>query len=132
MFGWKLMYPVTECQIIIIIITLFLVFVFVQSDCIARISYEDGNVLGWVLLPNLRSWLLPCVVKSYWPFCRADQTFFLSFMLFREGLLTAGYLVSFCMNMPRSLLYIRQIIKMLKETILTSYLVLYSSWFDRV
>ncbi|KAK4786816.1 hypothetical protein SAY86_010649 [Trapa natans] len=29
-----------------------------QSDCIARISYKDGNVLGWVLLPNLRKGLL--------------------------------------------------------------------------
>ncbi|KAK4743595.1 hypothetical protein SAY87_009907 [Trapa incisa] len=29
-----------------------------QSDCIARISYKDGNVVGWVLLPNLREGLL--------------------------------------------------------------------------
>ncbi|CAI9092295.1 OLC1v1027493C1 [Oldenlandia corymbosa var. corymbosa] len=29
-----------------------------QTDCIARISYTDGTVLGWVLLPNLREGLL--------------------------------------------------------------------------
>lgn len=26
----------------------------VQTDCIARISPEGGNVLGWILLQNLR------------------------------------------------------------------------------
>ncbi|XP_016650214.1 PREDICTED: glutaminyl-peptide cyclotransferase isoform X2 [Prunus mume] len=29
-----------------------------QTDCIARISHEDGRVLGWILLPNLREGLL--------------------------------------------------------------------------
>ncbi|KAG5533802.1 hypothetical protein RHGRI_027857 [Rhododendron griersonianum] len=29
-----------------------------ETDCIARISYEDGIVLGWILLPNLRQGLL--------------------------------------------------------------------------
>lgn len=29
-----------------------------QTDCIARISHEDGVVLGWVLLPNLRERLV--------------------------------------------------------------------------
>ncbi|KAL7229814.1 hypothetical protein ACSBR2_008382 [Camellia fascicularis] len=28
-----------------------------QTDCIARISHEDGGVLGWILLPNLREGL---------------------------------------------------------------------------
>ncbi|THG13372.1 hypothetical protein TEA_008225 [Camellia sinensis var. sinensis] len=28
-----------------------------QTDCIARISHEDGGVLGWILLPNLRQGL---------------------------------------------------------------------------
>jgi hypothetical protein len=27
---------------------------YVQTDCIARISLKDGAVLGWILLPNLR------------------------------------------------------------------------------
>ncbi|XP_059629195.1 glutaminyl-peptide cyclotransferase-like isoform X1 [Cornus florida] len=29
-----------------------------QTDCIARISYKDGAVLGWILLQNLREGLL--------------------------------------------------------------------------
>nr|XP_043615571.1 glutaminyl-peptide cyclotransferase-like [Erigeron canadensis] len=29
-----------------------------QSDCIARISPADGNVIGWILLPELREGLL--------------------------------------------------------------------------
>lgn len=29
-----------------------------QTDCIARISLEDGAVLGWILLPNLRKGLI--------------------------------------------------------------------------
>ncbi|XP_031391042.1 glutaminyl-peptide cyclotransferase [Punica granatum] len=29
-----------------------------QSDCIARISYTEGKVLGWILLPNLREGLI--------------------------------------------------------------------------
>ncbi|KAM5557434.1 glutaminyl-peptide cyclotransferase [Rosa sericea] len=29
-----------------------------QTDCIARISQDDGRVLGWILLPNLREGLL--------------------------------------------------------------------------
>ncbi|KAJ4956271.1 hypothetical protein NE237_013054 [Protea cynaroides] len=29
-----------------------------QTDCIARISCRDGNILGWILLQNLRSSLL--------------------------------------------------------------------------
>lgn len=32
----------------------FIVCLFSQSDCIARISYTDGKVQGWILLPNLR------------------------------------------------------------------------------
>ncbi|XP_004308052.1 PREDICTED: glutaminyl-peptide cyclotransferase [Fragaria vesca subsp. vesca] len=29
-----------------------------QTDCIARISQDDGRVLGWILLPNLREGLV--------------------------------------------------------------------------
>ncbi|KAJ4705952.1 Glutaminyl-peptide cyclotransferase [Melia azedarach] len=29
-----------------------------MTDCIARISHEDGMVLGWILLPNLREELI--------------------------------------------------------------------------
>ncbi|XP_042515362.1 glutaminyl-peptide cyclotransferase isoform X2 [Macadamia integrifolia] len=29
-----------------------------QTDCIARISYKDGTVLGWILLNNLRETLI--------------------------------------------------------------------------
>ncbi|XP_057473622.1 glutaminyl-peptide cyclotransferase-like isoform X1 [Actinidia eriantha] len=29
-----------------------------ETDCIARISHEDGRVLGWILLPNLRQGLV--------------------------------------------------------------------------
>ncbi|XP_024027541.1 glutaminyl-peptide cyclotransferase [Morus notabilis] len=29
-----------------------------MTDCIARISHEDGSVLGWILLPTLREGLL--------------------------------------------------------------------------
>ncbi|XP_030532909.1 glutaminyl-peptide cyclotransferase [Rhodamnia argentea] len=29
-----------------------------QSDCIARISYKDGKVIGWILLQNLREGLI--------------------------------------------------------------------------
>ncbi|KAM1820519.1 hypothetical protein ACFX11_002051 [Malus domestica] len=29
-----------------------------QTDCIARISHEDGRVLGWIVLPKLREGLL--------------------------------------------------------------------------
>lgn len=31
----------------------------VQSDCIARISYNDGKVIGWILLQNLRCQFFP-------------------------------------------------------------------------
>lgn len=36
----------------------------VQSDCIARISYKDGKVIGWILLPNLREGLLTAGYKG--------------------------------------------------------------------
>lgn len=35
-----------------------------QSDCIARISYKDGKVIGWILLPNLRQGLLTAGYKG--------------------------------------------------------------------
>ncbi|KAK6936791.1 Glutaminyl-peptide cyclotransferase [Dillenia turbinata] len=34
------------------------------SDCIARISQESGNVVGWILLPNLREGLLAAGVSG--------------------------------------------------------------------
>ncbi|KAK6925866.1 Glutaminyl-peptide cyclotransferase [Dillenia turbinata] len=35
-----------------------------QSDCIARISHESGNVVGWILLPDLREGLLKAGVTG--------------------------------------------------------------------
>ncbi|PWA95244.1 glutamine cyclotransferase, WD40/YVTN repeat-like-containing domain protein [Artemisia annua] len=45
------------------------------SDCIVRISPTDGNVTGWIVLPELRL---------------ADQIFYI-FSFFRKGLIEAGY-----------------------------------------